>query len=273
MIGETILHYRVIQILGEGGMGIVYLADDMINNRQVTLKFMPPEIALDPDERLRFEHELNVLAALDDPNIARVYAIEETGEKPLIVTEFIQGMDMSEIIRSGNGQRIGIKEIIGYALQLGNGLYAAHKNSVIHGNIKSHNIIIDEEGNVKIIDFGLAALNRKSSSDLAKYLEGSLYYMSPEQLNEEPVDQRTDLWSYGVLLYELITGHLPFTGTYASAIIYSIMNDPVPPLSLQRNDLPPGIDILIIGLLQRERDRRITSFKLVLDLLKRMKTE
>ncbi len=157
---------------------------------------------------------------------------------------------------------IPMADIIRYAIQVADGLYAAHKSDVIHGNLKSHNIILDETGNIKLIDFGLSALNRSSSNDLEKYLKGALGYISPEQLNGELVDQRTDLWSYGVVLYELITGEPPFQGTYASAIIYAIINEQIPPILNFCADFPSGLEILLINLLQRDVDRRITSFNL-----------
>ncbi|MFZ0452728.1 MAG: protein kinase [Ignavibacteriaceae bacterium] len=227
MVGRTVLHYKIIEKLGQGGMGVVYLAQDTKLDRKVAIKFLSPHISDNSEEKLRFILEAKAAAALNNKNIAIVYSIEEAdnfqGEKELfIVMEHIKGMELSARIKLGI---IPFNEAIKIAVQIAEGLEAAHNEGIIHRDIKSSNIMINESGNVKIMDFGLAKFRGglKITQDGINF--GTITYMSPEQAKGEEVDNRTDIWSFGVVLYEMLTGKIPFGGDYDQAIIYSILND------------------------------------------------
>ncbi len=230
MIGKNILHYKILEKLGEGGMGVVYLAEDLNLERKVAIKFLPRHIADNSEERERFKIEAKAAASLNHPNIATIYAIEESDEQTFIVMEYIEGKELKDIIEHKDAgteyiQPLQMDHIINYAVQITEGLEAAHKKGIIHRDIKSSNIMITNEGKVKIMDFGLAKV--KGSSQITKIgtTIGTISYMSPEQANGAEVDYRTDIWSLGVVFYEMLSGKLPFKGNYDQAIIYSILNE------------------------------------------------
>ncbi len=224
MIGKTILHYKILEMLGEGGMGVVYLAEDTRLERKVAIKFLPKLISSDSEEITRFRIEAKAAAALNHPNIATIYAIEEADDQVFLSMEYIEGVELKDKISSSD-ERLPTKDIINYATQIAEGLEAAHNKGIVHRDIKSQNIMITDTGKVKIMDFGLAKI--KGGSQLTKIgtTVGTLAYMSPEQTRGEDVDQRTDIWSFGVVLYEMLTRQMPFRGDYDQAIIYSIMNE------------------------------------------------
>jgi serine/threonine protein kinase/Tfp pilus assembly protein PilF len=224
MIGSTILHYKILEKLGEGGMGIVYLAEDLNLERKVAIKFLPRHIASNSVERERFKIEAKAAAALNHPNIATIHAIEESDDDTFIVMEYIDGIELKDKIKSGP---ILIKAAINIAIQIAEGLEAAHKKGIVHRDIKSQNIMITNDGKVKIMDFGLAKIRGGTQITKIGTTVGTLAYMSPEQAKGEGVDHRTDIWSFGVVLYEMLTGQLPFMGEYEQAIIYSIINEEV----------------------------------------------
>ncbi len=222
MIGETILHYKILEKLGEGGMGIVYKAEDTKLKREVAIKFLPRFISTNKEERQRFEIEAQAAAALNHPNIAHIYAIEETEDEMFIVMELIDGKELKDRIKTG---LIPNEEVINIANQIAEGLDVAHKKGIVHRDIKSSNIMITKEGKVKIMDFGLAKIKGGTDLTITGITIGTAAYMSPEQAKGDGVDQRTDIWSFGVVLYEMLTGELPFKGDYDQAIIYSILNE------------------------------------------------
>ena len=222
MIGSTILHYKILEKLGEGGMGVVYLAEDTKLKRKVAIKFLPRQIATDTDDRRRFEIEAQAAASLNHPNITTIHAIEENGDNLFIVMEYIDGIELKDRIKSG---AIPIDEAINIANQIAEGLEAAHKNRIVHRDIKSQNIMITNDGKVKIMDFGLAKLRGGSQLTRMSSTIGTVAYMSPEQTQGNKVDSRADIWSFGVVLYEMLIGKLPFKGDYDQAIIYSILNE------------------------------------------------
>ena len=233
MISETILHYKIIKKLGEGGMGVVYLAEDTKLKRYVAIKFLPHQISANEEERKRFEIEAQAAAALNHPNIATIYAIEDSDNQIFIVMEYIDGIELKDKIKDGP---IPLKKQINIAFQIAEGLEAAHKKGIIHRDIKSSNIMITDDGKVKIMDFGLAKTNKGEQLTKIGTTIGTVAYMSPEQAKGEKVDKRTDIWSLGVLLYEMVTRHLPFKGDYDQAIIYSILNEkpePIPQTNLK----------------------------------------
>ncbi len=222
MLGQTILHYKIIEKLGQGGMGVVYLAEDMKLERKVAIKFLPPHISGNPEERQRFIIEAKAAASLNHKNIATVHSIEEADNKLFIVMEYIKGVELSAKIKSGV---IPFDEAVKIAIQIAEGLEAAHKEGIIHRDIKSSNIMINESGIIKINDFGLAKVKGGLNITQAGTKFGTITYMSPEQAKGEEVDRRTDLWSFGVVLYEMFEGKMPFRGEYDQAIIYSILNE------------------------------------------------
>jgi eukaryotic-like serine/threonine-protein kinase len=222
MIGKTILHYKIIEKLGEGGMGVVYLAEDNKLKRQVAIKFLPHHITANSDERKRFEIEAQAAAALNHPNIATIHAIEETEEDLFLVMEYISGKHLKDHI---NGKPLPVDEAIDIASQVARGLQAAHKKGIVHRDIKSANIMSSDDGRIKVMDFGLAKFRGSAQLTQIGTTVGTAAYMSPEQARGEEADQRSDIWSFGIVFYEMLTGQLPFRGDYDQAIIYSMLNE------------------------------------------------
>jgi serine/threonine protein kinase/tetratricopeptide (TPR) repeat protein len=256
MIGATILHYKILEKLGEGGMGVVYKANDTKLNRIVALKFLPRFISANNEERKRFEIEAQAAASLNHPNITQIYAIEETDDEIFIVMELIDGIELKEIIKSSS---IKVDEAVNIAVQIAEGLEAAHKKGIVHRDIKSQNIMITIDGKVKVMDFGLAKI--KGGTEVTKLgsTMGTAAYMSPEQTRGNEVDHRTDIWSFGVVLYEMLTGELPFKGDYDQAIIYSILNEETPGLKQMRTGVPDKFILIINKCLKKDRGERYTQ--------------
>ncbi|MGE5796490.1 MAG: protein kinase domain-containing protein, partial [Ignavibacteria bacterium] len=233
MIGKTILHYRILEKLGEGGMGVLYLAEDSKLKRQVAIKFLPHYIAANKEERQRFEIEAQAAASLNHPNISTIHAIEESDDEIFIVMEYIDGVELKEKINppssplSERGDIVGLPtdEAVNIAIQIAEGLEAAHKKGIIHRDIKSGNVMITKDGKIKIMDFGLAKIGKGTQVTKVGSTIGTIAYMSPEQARGEELDHRTDIWSFGVILYEILTGKQPFKGDYDQAVIYSILNE------------------------------------------------
>ena len=264
MIGETILHYKILEKLGEGGMGVVYLAEDTKLKRQVAIKFLPHHISANEEERKRFEIEAQAAAALNHPNIATIHAIEKYDGQMFIVMEYIEGKELKEIIeRKHVGaeyiQPLQINDIINYAIQIAEGLDSAHKKGIIHQDIKSSNIMVTNDGKVKIMDFGLAKIQGSKETTKIDTTIGTAYYMSPEQIRGGDLEHKTDLWSFGVVLYEMLTGKLPFTGDYEQAISYSIVNEKQKPVSDYRDDIPEDLVFVVNKCLSKNADQRYNN--------------
>jgi len=270
LIGKIITHYKIIEKLGEGGMGVVYLAEDTKLKRQVAIKFLPRHIASNSDERKRFEIEAQAAAALNHPNIATIHAIEHSDDDVFIVMEYIEGQDLSQLIRAIPESPLAVEKIIDISIQIASGLQAAHEQGIVHRDIKSSNIMITEKGQVKIMDFGLAKVRGGTDLTQAGTTVGTISYMSPEQARGETIDQRSDIWSFGVLMYELLTGRRPFKGDYEQAIIYCIINEPFEPLRSFRSDLPPELEQVIAKLLAKEAKDRYQKIDSVPDDLKKL---
>jgi serine/threonine protein kinase len=258
MIHREILHYKIEQKLGEGGMGVVYLAQDTRLNRPVAIKFLPHTIAGDQENRLRFQIEARAAAALNHPNITQIYAIEETddshGEREMfIVMEYVDGQELKQIIKS---EIPNPKSAIDYATQIARGLQAAHQKGIVHRDIKSSNIMITTDGLVKIMDFGLAKMDAGMQVTREGTTMGTAAYISPEQLTGEEVDQRTDIWSCGVVFYEMVTGRLPFRGDYEQAIYYSILNEQPIPIKNINPDIPDDLIRIIEKMLAKDTGKR-----------------
>lgn len=253
MIGQTISHYEIVEKLGEGGMGVVYKAHDTKLDRTVALKFLPGHLAALPEERQRFLKEAKAAAALNHPNIAHIYEIDEFNGQAFIAMEFIEGKSLREMI---DQRPLKINDAIRITIQIAEGLHAAHRKDVIHRDIKSANIMVPTSGQVKIMDFGLAKLAGQSMLTKEGSTLGTAAYMSPEQAQGEKVDKRTDIWSLGVVLYEMIAGQLPFKGDYENAIMYSIINAEPEPLTSVRTGVPPALDSIIEKALAKDPETR-----------------
>ncbi|MCK5005513.1 MAG: serine/threonine protein kinase, partial [Candidatus Aminicenantes bacterium] len=265
MLGTFILHYKIIEKLGEGGMGVVYLAQDTKLERDVSIKFLPSNITSSSDERERFKIEAKAAAALNHPNIATIHAIEEVDDEIFIVMEYIDGVELRQKIKAG---QLKVDEVVDIATQVAEGLKAAHDKGIIHRDIKSANIMITETGQAKIMDFGLAKMQ---GSDIQLTKEhstlGTAAYMSPEQTNGEDVDHRTDIWSFGVVLYEMLTGEIPFKGDYEQAVIYSILNEEPKSIIELREDSPLQLIHIIEKTLQKDPAARYQKANELIEVL------
>jgi len=254
MIGTTISHYKILEKLGEGGMGVVYKAQDTKLDRTVALKFLPPHLAADEKDKQRFINEAKAVSALDHPNICNIHEIDETpDEQVFIAMAFYEGIPLNKRIEQGS---LKLEEAVDIGMQIAEGLQAAHRMHIIHRDIKSSNVMATASGQIKILDFGLA--KRAGATLLTKSgaTVGTVPYMSPEQARGEKVDHRTDIWSLGVVLYEMITGRLPFESPYSEAVVYSILNEEPKPFSLVRNDVPAEIETIVKRCLQKNPSNR-----------------
>ena len=216
MLGKTLLHYKILDQIGEGGMGVVYKATDTKLNRDVAIKFLPRHIASKSKERERFKVEAQAAAALNHPNISTIHAIEEVDNEVFIVMEFIDGMELKAKIEEGP---MALEEALNVAKQIGQGLKVAHDKGIVHRDIKCSNIMIKQGGQIKIMDFGLAKVRGGVQMTKVGTTLGTAAYMSPEQAQGIEVDHRTDIWSLAVVLYEIMTGEMPFKGNYEQALI------------------------------------------------------
>jgi serine/threonine protein kinase len=264
LVGKEISHYKIIRLLGVGGMGEVYLAEDTKLHRQVALKVLMTEFETDFDRINRFKKEARAVSALNHPNIITIYAIEETEAGNFIATEFIEGQTLRELI----GERaLSWQEAVKIAVQITGALKSAHSVGIIHRDIKPANIMIRRDGIVKVLDFGLAKLTARDSGDFETRehtaphrVMGTINYMSPEQILGEPVDARTDIFSFGVVLYEMLSGVTPFRGASDAAIYNATLNKIQPSLCELNDAIPPDLDQIVKGAMEKDRERRYQSF-------------
>jgi serine/threonine protein kinase/tetratricopeptide (TPR) repeat protein len=258
MIGKSISHYRIIKKLGEGGMGEVYLAEDTKLDRRVALKFLPKEFTRDKEARERFKREAKAAAALNHQNIVTIYEINEHEGQTYIAMENIDGQTLKELMTNNE---LPITQVIDITTQICEGLTVAHKAGIIHRDIKPQNILLNQEGRVKILDFGLAKLKGVSQITKETSTLGTVHYLSPEQALRKEMDQHTDIWSLGVLLYEMLTGQLPFKGEYDQAVIYSILNEEPEKVTAYRQDLLTGWDRIIGKALKKSPSERYQNIR------------
>ena len=252
-------HYEILEQLGRGGMGIVYKARDTRLDRFVALKFLPPELTRDVEAKERFIREARTASSFDHPNICTVYEIGETDHaQSFIAMPCYEGETLRSRIEKG---RLAVDEAVGIAAQIARGLAKAHQKDIIHRDVKPANIIITTEGVAKILDFGLAKLRGLAVVTRTGATVGTLSYMSPEQAKGHPVDQRTDVWSLGVVLYEMLSGTLPFKGEYDLVIVYSILNQDPAPLAQVRPDIPEDVRAIVERCLQKDPARRFQSMR------------
>jgi serine/threonine protein kinase/Tfp pilus assembly protein PilF len=258
-IGKTVSHYKILEKLGEGGMGIVYKAEDTKLKRTVALKFLPREYSTDISAKERFIHEAQAASALDHPNICTIHEIGETDDnQSYIAMACYEGVSLRDKIKD---ERLKIKDTIEYSIQIANGLKRAHEAGIVHRDIKPANIIITEHDEVKILDFGLAKLAGQTRLTKEGMTVGTIAYMSPEQAHGQEVDHRTDIWSLGVMLYEMLTGQLPFKGDYEQAIIYSLINEEALPPSVLNEDISPELESIIQKCLAKSPEDRYQSIE------------
>ncbi|MCA9741569.1 serine/threonine protein kinase, partial [candidate division KSB1 bacterium] len=256
MIGDNILHYCILEKIGEGGMGEVYLAEDIALARKVALKFLPQHYISDADLNKRFRREAKAAAALNHPNIVTIHEIGEHEGRAFIAMEYVEGESLRDIVKATGRSPLPIDQILNIVIQICEGLSAAHQTGIIHRDVKPENIIIDKTGRVRILDFGLAGMAGVSKLTKAGSTLGTVSYMSPEQFRSEPVDQRTDLWSLGVVLYEMLTGQLPFQGEYEQAVMYQVLNEEPQPVAKLRDDVPEILQQIVTKALSKRANAR-----------------
>jgi serine/threonine protein kinase/Tol biopolymer transport system component len=268
MIGQTISHYKIIEKLGEGGMGVVYKAQDTTLDRFVALKFLPPHVAASSDDKARFLQEAKAVASLAHPNICTIHSVEEEDGKAFIVMEYVEGKTLKDL-----EPNIPLKQAVEIGIQVGDGLAAAQEKGIVHRDIKPDNIMIRKDGRVQIMDFGLAKLRGVSRLTKEGTTVGTAGYMSPEQVQGHEVDHRTDIFSLGVVLYEMFAGESPFKGVHETAIIYEIVNVDPAPLSTVKPDVDPQLDAIVLECLEKEPTERYQSVAEVAKELRRFKRE
>ncbi len=253
VIGSSISHYLIVEKLGEGGMGVVYKAEDTQLRRTVALKFLPRETLDEEEVKARLIREAQAAAALDHPNICHVYGIHEEDGETFIAMAYIAGPSLADKIKE---RPLPLEEALSIAAQIGEGLHEAHEHGVVHRDIKPQNILLTAKGQVKILDFGLAALTGRSKLTKTGTTMGTPAYMAPEQLEGRNVDRRADVWALGCVLYEMLTQRTPFEADYEQAIGYGILNEDPEPVTAQRAGLSPEIDRLLSKALAKDRDER-----------------
>jgi len=264
--GTTISHYRIVGQLGRGGMGIVYKAEDTKLDRTVAIKVLPSATLASEDDRERFYREAKAAAQLHHAHIASVFEIDEgvpsdaphdAQPSPFIAMEFIDGETLTSRIAKSP---LKIGEAVRIAKEVASALEAAHEKNIVHRDIKSGNIMLTKKGVVKILDFGLAKTAASTKLTQMGSTLGTVAYMSPEQARGEEVDRRTDIWSLGAVLYEMIAGRHPFPGDYEQAVVYAILNQDPEPLTAVRTGVPMDLERIVNKLLAKDPSRRYQSF-------------
>ncbi len=269
MTGKTVSHYKILEKLGGGGMGVVYKAEDTKLKRTVALKFLPPEWTRDEDAKDRFMHEAQAASALDHNNICTIYEVDETEDGQLFIAMALyEGETLKDKIERGP---LKVQDAIELSVQIAQGLARAHEEDIVHRDIKPANVIITNRGEVKILDFGLAKLAGRTMLTKEGTTLGTVAYMSPEQTQGANIDHRSDIWALGAVLYEMVTGHQPFQGDYEQAVVYSTLNeDPQPPKEL-RSEIPEELQKIILRALEKEPNARFQVADEVLQQLRNLR--
>ena len=266
LAGRSLAHYRVLERLGKGGMGEVFLAEDLRLGRQVALKFLSPELATKPGRLERFEREARSVAALNHPNIVTIHSVEEYEGFHFLVMELVEGSTLADLLKARGP--LPLEELLDIALALTRALEAAHARGIVHRDLKPRNVMVSREGRVKVLDFGIASItgakdeeedNEETGLTGTGVILGTVHYMSPEQIQGLPIDTRTDLFSLGVLLFEMATGQRPFQGTHRNAIMDAVLFNTPPPARSLRPDLPTRFDEILALCLAKEPFLRYRS--------------
>ncbi len=267
MIGQIISHYKILEKLGDGGMGVVYKAEDTRLKRIVALKFLPRGLELHEPERARLLQEAQAAATLNHPNICTVHDIAEYEGQQFIVMEYVEGKTLRQIIPVQKMQ-----DAITYAVQIGEALQEAHSKGVVHRDVKTDNIMVNVKNQIKVMDFGLAKLKGSLKLTRTSSTVGTLAYMAPEQIQGGDVDARSDIFSFGVVLYEMLTGHLPFRGEHEAAMMYSIVNEEPEPIERHKSDVSPLLANIIQRALEKDpNDRYQSAGDMVIELRRLLK--
>ncbi|MGH7492383.1 MAG: protein kinase domain-containing protein [bacterium] len=271
VVGRTISHYIILEKLGQGGMGVVYKAEDTKLKRLVALKFLQVELICNEEAKARFMHEAQAASALDHPNICTIYEINETDDGEMFIAmAYYEGETLQQKLARGESQ---VAEAIDIAIQISQGLAKAHEHDIVHRDLKPANVIITKDGVAKILDFGLAKLAGKQRLTKTGSTLGTMPYISPEQARGEEVDHRTDIWALGVVLYEMITGQLPFKGEHEYAIMYEILRKDPQPLSTIIEDIPRLLETTTTKALEKRPSARYQSTEEILKNLKEAQKE
>jgi serine/threonine protein kinase/Flp pilus assembly protein TadD len=285
LIGQTISHYRIIEKLGGGGMGVVYKAEDLRLRRFAALKFLPDDVARDAHALARFRREAQTASALNHPNICTIYDIAEEDGRAFIAMEYLEGKTLKHLIHE---RRLKMEQILDLAIEIASALEAAHTKGIIHRDIKPANIFVSENGRAKILDFGLAKIAEKQVSDPRDLgaptvdvtdlttpgsAVGTVAYMSPEQVRGEALDVRTDLFSFGAVLYEIATGRVAFSGNTLGIILDGILNRPPTPVVRVRPDLPPRLQEIISKAMEKDRNLRYRQASEIITDLRRLRRD
>ncbi|MDH4222225.1 MAG: protein kinase [candidate division Zixibacteria bacterium] len=268
MINKIISHYKILEKLGEGGMGVVYKAEDTKLDRTVALKFLPKHLLCDNEAKIRFEHEAKTASSLNHPNITTIHEIDEIEGECFIAMEYVEGKSLKELLKE---KTFSQKEVLDIGIQICEGLTIAHEKGIVHRDIKSDNIMLTSRGQVKIMDFGLAKLRGVSKVTKTGSTLGTVAYMSPEQARGEEVDARTDIWSLGAVLYEMITGRLPFPGDYEQAIVYRILNEDPEPITSLRSNVPMELERIVKKAMQKDSSLRYGTMSQILEDVTKLK--
>ncbi len=265
MIGKTISHYKILEKLGGGDMGVVYKALDTKLKRTVALKFLPSELTRDPEAKQRFVQEAQAASSLDHPNICTIHEIDETEDDQMFICmACYEGETLKKKIERGP---LKLEDVVDIAIQVAQGLTKAHSQGIVHRDIKPANIFITEDGQVKIVDFGLAKLAGQTRITKIGTAVGTVAYISPDQARGGEIDHRTDIWSLGVVLYEMLTGQLPFKGEHEEAVLYSIFKEEPQLIRHLRSDAPEALQQVVMKMMQKEPRRRYEDVEaLIADL-------
>jgi serine/threonine protein kinase/tetratricopeptide (TPR) repeat protein len=274
MIGQSISHYRIEEKLGEGGMGVVYRAHDTKLDRTVALKLLPRHVSESNENKSRFMQEAKAVAALSHPNVMNIFEVAEHNDEMCLVMELVEGETLQSYITNlDTGLGVPVKQALTWSLQIAEGLKTAHGKNIIHRDIKPQNIMLNGNGQIKIMDFGLAKLANNASITRPGTSVGTLAYMSPEQAQGLPADPRSDIWALGVVLYEMLTAELPFKAEHEAGISYMIINvEPTPPSTLDLK-IPHRVDTIVARMLEKEPGKRYQNMDEVISAVTEVQKE